>query len=73
VLLVACVNLANLMLARAAARRNAVRAFLYGVAPADPISLAAAALPLTTIAAIAGFVPAHRAARLDPLQALRLD
>ena len=57
----------------AVASGRAVAAYLFGVAPADPISLIAAALLMTIIAVFAGYVPARRAARLDPLQALRID
>ena len=44
---------------------------LFGVAPGDPVTLAAAATILTTVALLAGFLPARRAAHTDPLEALR--
>lgn len=44
---------------------------LFGVAPTDPASLAASALIVLSVAALASLVPAWRAARLDPLVALR--
>jgi len=44
---------------------------LFGVAPGDPVALAAAAVILTTVALLAGFLPARRAASTDPLEALR--
>jgi ABC-type lipoprotein release transport system permease subunit len=44
---------------------------LYGIAPTDPISLGLVALVLLLAAALACYVPAHRAARLDPTIALR--
>ena len=50
-----------------------LRAFLYGVAPGDPLTLAAASLLLVAIAAIASWVPARRASRVDPADALRAE
>ncbi|MEI9972539.1 MAG: ABC transporter permease [Ignavibacteriota bacterium] len=46
-------------------------ALLYGVAPSDPLSMAAAAALVTLVAAIAALIPATRAARVDPAIALR--
>lgn len=50
-----------------------VRSFLYGVEPADPLSLAAAAVIMAAVAGVAGFLPARRASRFDPLIALRYE
>jgi ABC-type antimicrobial peptide transport system permease subunit len=47
--------------------------FLYGVKPGDPAVLAASASLLIATAALAGFLPARRAARIDPMEALRHD
>ncbi len=44
---------------------------LFGVKPHDPITLVAACSLLTIIAAAASFLPARRAANLDPMQVLR--
>jgi predicted permease len=46
---------------------------LYGVRPYDPISLAAAVLLLSAFAALAGFIPARRAASIEPMNALRTE
>ena len=50
-----------------------VGSFVYGVEPTDPISVAAAVVIMAMVATAAGFFPAHRAARLDPLSALRYE
>ncbi|MGH7636349.1 MAG: ADOP family duplicated permease [Gemmatimonadaceae bacterium] len=46
---------------------------LHGVSPHDPITLVAAPLTLLVVVALANYVPARRAARVDPLTALRQD
>ena len=46
---------------------------LVGVRPFDPVTLFLTAAVLTAVAAVASYVPARRAARLDPLKALRHD
>ena len=46
---------------------------LFGLEPGDPITLALATAGLGVIAALASYVPAHRAARLDPTVALRQE
>jgi len=50
-----------------------VRSELYGIQPDDPISMATAALLLSAISLVAGFVPARRAASADPLEVLRYE
>jgi ABC-type antimicrobial peptide transport system permease subunit len=46
-------------------------AFLYGISPHDALTFIAVAIVIVTIAAIACLVPAYRAAKVDPLAALR--
>ena len=46
---------------------------LYGVRIYDPLTIAAAVLVLSVFAAIAGFIPARRAASIEPMNALRTD
>ena len=50
-----------------------LEALLFGIAPRDAISLAAACAILGTIALCAAWIPARRAARVDPLVALRVE
>ena len=45
--------------------------FLYGMKPNDPRTLAIAAAVLALVAVLAGFTPARRTSRLDPMNALR--
>jgi putative ABC transport system permease protein len=47
--------------------------FLYDVSPTDPVTLVGVAALLIGIAVVAGFVPARRAARIDPVTALRVE
>jgi ABC-type antimicrobial peptide transport system permease subunit len=46
---------------------------LYGVTATDPLTFATVVLILTGVAALAGYVPAWRAARIEPMSALRTD
>ena len=57
----------------AIAATRLLRNQLHDVHPADPIAIASALLVLTTGAIIAALIPARRAARLDPLSALRAE
>jgi ABC-type antimicrobial peptide transport system permease subunit len=45
--------------------------FLYGLSPADPITFSGGVAILLLVATVATLIPASRAARVDPLQALR--
>ena len=50
-----------------------VAGMLFGVSVMDPAAIVIAASTLGAVAAIAGFVPARRASRVDPMVALRCD
>lgn len=50
-----------------------VTAMLFGVQPLDPAAFAGVALGVAAVAALATFVPARRASRVDPMVALRAD
>jgi predicted permease len=47
--------------------------FLYEVKPMDPLTLVAVSLLLIAVSALAGFIPARRAAKVDPMVALRYE
>jgi predicted permease len=63
----------GLGLAGALAGGRLIEALLYNVSPRDPVVIGAVTLLLTSIAFIACWLPARRAARLSPLDALRTD
>jgi putative ABC transport system permease protein len=50
---------------------KAARTLLFGLTPQDPVSLVLAALLLAVVAVAASYIPAFRASRVNPLDALR--
>jgi putative ABC transport system permease protein len=60
-------------LAVALAFSRVLRHLLFATSPTDPITLVSVALGLAAVAALACYVPARKAARQDPIQALRAE
>jgi len=50
-----------------------IAGLLYGISPLDPVAYGAAAALLVLVALASAYVPARRAARVDPMRALRCD
>jgi predicted permease len=69
-LVMACLGMA-IGLPAALALARLVAASLFGVETHDGVTIAATVLLLSALAALAGFLPANRASRIDPIRALR--
>jgi predicted permease len=50
-----------------------VAGLLFGVSPTDPVTLSATALVMLSVAAVAAYLPARRASRVDPMSSLRYE
>jgi ABC-type antimicrobial peptide transport system permease subunit len=50
-----------------------IRAAFYGIEPHDPLTMIGAAMLMVTVAALAAWIPARRAAKVDPMVALRYE
>jgi ABC-type antimicrobial peptide transport system permease subunit len=57
----------------AVAATRVLAGMLYGVEPTEPVAFILAAVVLTLVAALASWLPARRAAQVDPMEALRVD
>jgi ABC-type antimicrobial peptide transport system permease subunit len=71
VVLVAAGTVAGLVLGLGAAK--VLRTLLYGVGIGDPITFVAAPAVLMAVGALAAFLPARRAGRIDPASVLRAE
>jgi len=52
---------------------RAIKSSLFGLTATDPLALASAAILMFVVAAVAGYIPALRASRTDPMVALRYE
>ena len=57
----------------AAALSRLMSSLLFGVSPTDPLTYAVVSVGLAAVAVVAGYLPARRASRVDPVVALRSD
>jgi len=60
-------------LGAALASTRLIEGMLFGLAPADPVTISFATLLMITVAALAGYLPARRASKVDPMVALRYE
>ena len=50
-----------------------IRSFFYGIEPYDPLTMIGAAVLMIAVAALAAWIPARRAVKVDPMEALRYE
>jgi predicted permease len=50
-----------------------IKSRVYGIKPHDPLTMVGAAVIMVTVAILSAWIPAHRAAKIDPMEALRYE
>jgi putative ABC transport system permease protein len=60
-------------LGAAMATTRLISSLLFELSPNDPATIAAAVLLMIAVATLAGYLPARRASRVDPMTALRCE
>ena len=71
--LLVCLGGAAVGIGRALAASRVIASLLFEVSPTDPLALIGACVVLLAVAAIAAYVPAYHASRVDPARALQAD
>ena len=66
-------SLATAALPIALALARWMRSVFYGIEPHDPLTMIGTVLIMVAVAALAAWIPARRAARIDPMEALRYE
>lgn len=61
----------NIGLVAALALSRTMKAVLFGISPLDPVTYVSVPVVLAACAALAAYLPARRAARIEPMAALR--
>jgi ABC-type antimicrobial peptide transport system permease subunit len=64
---------AGVGLAASAGLTRIMATWLYGISPLDPLTYAAVSLGVLAAAGAASYLPAHRAATVDPVEALKAE
>jgi ABC-type antimicrobial peptide transport system permease subunit len=52
---------------------SGIKSLLFGLRPVDPVALLATIIVLALVGGLAAFLPARRATKVDPMQALRYE